>query len=276
MAIDPLGRDFGVAVAIPDANDEILGRLVFVNTVDLTVIRSDIETGFHPDMVTFTPDGSKILIANEGEPDDMDQAGSITVVDVSGVDADDTVGDINAMNAVDVLTVDFTGSDVSSLRIHPVNEFTPHLDIEPEYITATNEFAYVSLQENNGWGRFNFATNTWDRIHSCGYIYQTIDASDRDGEMPADGEDGEPSIMIDDVVRGMPMPDAVASLGASLFCVLYSASYIRFSELVMTYYPIRFPFLFHFCVIRTLELYLSHNGSIFLVNRLTAQGDLAF
>jgi hypothetical protein len=29
----------------------------------------DVEVGYLPDMLTFTPDGSKILVANEGEPE---------------------------------------------------------------------------------------------------------------------------------------------------------------------------------------------------------------
>ena len=45
-----------------------------------------VETGVQPDMVTFTPDGSKILTANEGEPrrrydaGAVDPAGSVTVI----------------------------------------------------------------------------------------------------------------------------------------------------------------------------------------------------
>ncbi|KAA5539936.1 DUF839 domain-containing protein [Roseiconus nitratireducens] len=36
-------------------------------------------------MVTFTPDGNKVLVANEGEPDDgVDPEGSVSIIDVSG------------------------------------------------------------------------------------------------------------------------------------------------------------------------------------------------
>lgn len=49
-----------------------------------------IEAGCQPDMVTFTPDGSKILVANEGEPREgfgegiVDPKGSVTIGTVDG------------------------------------------------------------------------------------------------------------------------------------------------------------------------------------------------
>lgn len=54
-----------------------------------------IETGVQPDMVTFTPDGSKILTANEGEPREgytaTDPQGSVTVIEVKTLQAQ-TIG----------------------------------------------------------------------------------------------------------------------------------------------------------------------------------------
>jgi 2',3'-cyclic-nucleotide 2'-phosphodiesterase (5'-nucleotidase family) len=43
-----------------------------------------VEVGNLPDMLTFTPDGSKILVANEGEPTDVnDPLGSVSIIDLS-------------------------------------------------------------------------------------------------------------------------------------------------------------------------------------------------
>ena len=46
-----------------------------------------VQVGALPDMVTFTPDGKKLLSANEGEPSDdysVDPEGTISIIDVTG------------------------------------------------------------------------------------------------------------------------------------------------------------------------------------------------
>jgi hypothetical protein len=102
-----------------------------------------------------------------------------------------------------VVTVDFQGVDLSAARINPLYQTTnaanAYLDIEPEYITVSGGKAYVTLQENNAVGVFNLATNGWEAVLSLGKINQLIDGSEKDG------------VRIDDVVAGLPMPDAIAS-----------------------------------------------------------------
>ena len=55
-----------VAVAVPAADDADDGSVVFFD-VDGEFLNS-VKVGNLPDMLTFTPDGKKILVANEGEP----------------------------------------------------------------------------------------------------------------------------------------------------------------------------------------------------------------
>lgn len=203
VAIDPSGRGFGAAAAIPEHSDTTPGTLIIFETATGSVV-AQVRVGFHPDMVTFTPDGRAVLVANEGEPgEDADPAGGITVVDLGGVR---TLDDVRALGDTDAATYDLTpgnlaaGVTLDGLRIGPANRDTPWLDLEPEYIAPDNGGAWVSLQENNALARFDLAGRTWTAVHSLGVHIQTIDASDADGQA-----------QIDDEVAGMPMPDAIAS-----------------------------------------------------------------
>ena len=73
-----------LAIAI-EGNDSAadLGRVVIFNTNDLITPVINLEAGYLPDMVTFSPDGKYILSANEGEPNDdntIDPEGSVSII----------------------------------------------------------------------------------------------------------------------------------------------------------------------------------------------------
>jgi hypothetical protein len=84
-----------------------------------------------------------------------------------------------------------------------------YLHVEPEFPVATNERAYVTLQENNAIAVVDLEGGAAPRISAIlplGPITQRIDASDRD---PTNG--GLAAININDVVPGLPMPDTIAT-----------------------------------------------------------------
>lgn len=205
VSIDPLGRGFGIASVIPDPNDGSAGILALFDTSTNTVVKT-LPVGFNPDMVTFSPDGKRALIANEGEPNTTDPAGGISIVDLSGVN---NAGDLAGLGAGNVSTVGFAPGDLgpgvslAGVRINPANAGKPTNDPEPEYIAADNDGAWVSLQEGNALARFDFGSGKWSAINPLGSIVQRIDASDKDG-----------GAFIDDFVAGLPMPDAIASYTA--------------------------------------------------------------
>ena len=85
---------------------------------------------------------------------------------------------------------------------HPEGRY---LDVEPEYVTAVGDLAYVTLQENNAIGVFHLRKRTWIKAFPLGRLPLVIDASDRDGPF------GGRAIAVNDHVHGLPMPDGLTS-----------------------------------------------------------------
>jgi hypothetical protein len=152
--------------------------------------------------------------AKAGGGGDTDAPGSVSVIDLSGVTG---VANLAAtLDNTDVTTVDFTapnlaaGVTLDDLRFND-DTFTggnAHRHVEPEYITEGDGMIYVTLQENNAIAEFALSgtdTNKFTAIYPLGTITQTIDASDRDGV------GGSTAALIDDVVKGAPMPDTLTS-----------------------------------------------------------------
>src|SRR5690606_23653730 len=89
-----------VAIAYAVVNDadgsQQPGHVSFYDSTTLAVL-NDVGVGYLPDMLTFSPDGSKVLVANEGEPNSYNQAdsfdpeGSISIIDISSGVATATV-----------------------------------------------------------------------------------------------------------------------------------------------------------------------------------------
>ena len=138
------------------------------------------EVGALPDMVTFTPDGSKILVANEGEPDKVvDSEGTTTLVDPDGsISTIDVSGDFEALDPqTAVSTADFTrfNGRAADLRADGVRLF-PDIadnvarDLEPEYIAVSPDGtkAFVTLQENNAIAIVDIETATVEGIQPLG------------------------------------------------------------------------------------------------------------
>ena len=74
-----------VALAVQATPKTDKGIVAFFKAKDLSFI-SKVEVGALADMLTFSTDGKKVLVANEGEPNEgyeIDPEGSISIIDVS-------------------------------------------------------------------------------------------------------------------------------------------------------------------------------------------------
>ncbi|UZO77535.1 choice-of-anchor I family protein [Microcystis aeruginosa str. Chao 1910] len=157
------------------------GSVVFFNTNG--VFQNQVTVGALPDMLTFTPDGNRVLVANEGEARGaIDPDGSISIIDLSA-------GVLNAT----VNTANFTrfNGQENTLRNQGVRIFpgqTVSQDVEPEYITVSDDgtTAWVSLQENNAVAVVDVANAQVTSIVPLGAKNfnapgNGLDPSDRDG-----------------------------------------------------------------------------------------------
>lgn len=135
------------AVAIENEDKQADGVVVFFDT-DGNFI-NQVTVGALPDMLTFTPDGTKVLVANEGEPSDdytVDPEGTVSIIDISG-----GIENLTDENVTQVSFASFNDAELDpAIRIYGPNA-TVAQDLEPEYITVSSDSstAWVALQENN-------------------------------------------------------------------------------------------------------------------------------
>ncbi|GAB5495023.1 MAG: hypothetical protein Phyf2KO_01030 [Phycisphaerales bacterium] len=172
---------FAAAVESFDHTDS--GSVVFFDVYGDRVRVSRV--GSMPDMVIFSPGGSLLLVANEGEPDAasaIDPIGSVSIID------------INNEYAVDTIPL---GSDRPS---HNQTWFTmpgrlaPEL-VEPEYIAVSSDStrAYVLCQENNAVFELDLAKRVitdqhWLGIVEWGGSGKSIDIVSGDGTLQSGSE----------------------------------------------------------------------------------------
>jgi hypothetical protein len=161
-------RDGVVAVAVENPVKTSPGRVVFFGP-DLKFLAA-VEVGALPDMLTFTPNGRYVLVANEGEPSadySVDPEGSISVIDVSG--------NLQTLNPSHVRTADFRRFTRATLdptvRIFGANQPTVAQDLEPEYITVSHDSrtAWVTLQENNALATVDVVSATVTAVTGLGF-----------------------------------------------------------------------------------------------------------
>ncbi|TKS57022.1 choice-of-anchor I family protein [Mesohalobacter halotolerans] len=210
---------FGAGAQSVDVNDGLVAIAVSNNvaTDPGSVVFTDIDgnnpvlvtVGALPDMLTFSPDGNSVLVANEGEPSDdytIDPEGSVSVIDVAAGLAGITQANVTEIN------FNAFDSQQATLIANDVRIFGPGAsvsqDLEPEFITVTedNQTAYVACQENNAYAIIDLTTNTVTDIKSFGLKdhslpENTLDTSDEtdfifDASWP---------------IKGMYMPDGVTT-----------------------------------------------------------------
>lgn len=208
-------QDGVLAVAVEAAVSTAPGSVQFFATDDYSVL-STVTVGSLPDMVTFSPDGNYVLVANEGEPSDdylLDPEGSVSIIDISGGVATVGLGDV-----VTAGFGDFTSESLDdSVRIFGPNASVAQ-DLEPEYITvsADSSTAWVTLQENNAVAVVDLAMGEVTEVVGLGFKDHSVDGSGMD----ASNADGAINISTWPVF-GMFQPDAIASfeVGGETFLI---------------------------------------------------------
>jgi 2',3'-cyclic-nucleotide 2'-phosphodiesterase / 3'-nucleotidase / 5'-nucleotidase len=194
-----------VAVAIEAEDKQAPGLVAFYDSVSLALIGS-VPVGALPDMVTFTPNGRYVLVANEGEPNDdysVDPEGSVSIIDLR-----------HGARHAQVMTADFRAFNglEDELRAKGVRIFGPNAsaaqDLEPEYITISkySRKAWVSLQEANALAVIDIPRAKVVDILPLG----TKDHNLPGNELDASDSDGGINLA-NWPVRGMYMPDAIDS-----------------------------------------------------------------
>ena len=174
----------------------------------------DVLVGYLPDSITFNAAGTKLVIANEGEPTPdyaIDRPGSIGIITIAGRPGRERFG------YTDLGFADVTLPE--GIRISGPSGTTKATDIEPEYVSILGNHAYVTLQENNGVAKVNLLTNKIEKIFALGavdYKNQLVDLSDKDGSgstaafLPKLGQDYEGLRMADGI-------DAFSTKGKEYF-----------------------------------------------------------
>jgi len=196
-----------LVVSCPNIIPEQPGAVIVMN-IDGTPLKQ-FTVGAQPDMITFSPDGTKILIANEGQPNldyTVDPEGSVSIIDISK--------GINNTSQSNVKTLDFTSynAQAASLIASGVRKIkatsTLSQDLEPEYITVepSSKTAWVTLQENNAIAVINLENQTIASIFPLGT---------KDISIPGNGIDACDNISTIAIanwpIKANFIPDAIAN-----------------------------------------------------------------
>jgi hypothetical protein len=197
------------------------GKVVFFNAASddedsAKAFAVEVEVGALPDMLVFTPDGKRVLVANEGEPNDaytIDPEGSVSIIDLPN--------DIRKLTQDNVRTASFEKFNDAeldpSIRIFGPGA-TVAQDLEPEYITVSKDgkTAWVALQENNAIAVLDIDSGEFTALRGLGFKDHLLpgnelDVSDRDGPLDDEGETTGKINITNWPVYGIYHPDAIAS-----------------------------------------------------------------
>jgi DNA-binding beta-propeller fold protein YncE len=134
-----------VAVSVPASTKTDPGRVLFFRGSTLV---GNVTVGALPDMVTFTPDGGHVVVANEGEPnshgaaDSVDPEGSVSVIVTRPFRTGGALRCAGSPQPVQTISfADFNEGGSRHAELLPdVRIFGPGAsvaqDLEPEYVTV--------------------------------------------------------------------------------------------------------------------------------------------
>lgn len=175
-----------------------------------------VAVGVGPDMVTFTPDGRRVLVANEGEPSAdglIDAPGSVSIIDVSAG------ARIATVETVGFHAFDPQAEALAKRGVHLALRHAPlSVQAEPEYIACSPDgaLAFIGLQEIAAVAVLDVA---------AGQITALLPLGTKDFSQPGAGldpSDRDGGIRIaPHPVRGLVQPDAIACFehGGALWLV---------------------------------------------------------
>lgn len=190
-----------IAAAIEATVLQDSGKVVFFTTAG--VFTKQVTVGALPDMITMTPDGKKVLVAGEGEPNStytVDPKGTIGIIDISG-----GITTLTQAN-VKILSFDAAPTSIPGTLRKPGTMVAN--DLEPEYIAIneTSTLAAVGCQEANLFVLLDLTADTIKGYKGLGFkdynlAGNGIDGSDRDNKINIQNYP----------VKGVYMPDAIAA-----------------------------------------------------------------
>ena len=200
-----------VAVASPNADETLNGSVVLFD-INGTFLKQ-VVVGALPDMIVFSPDGTKILTANEGQPNvaySTDPEGSVSVIDISG-----GIPNLTQTNVATLLLTQYNSQETALMAsgIRKVKSTsTLSQDFEPEYVSISpdSQKAWISLQENNAVVELNLTNNTYTAIWALGT---------KDISAPGNGfdiSDSNTEVLIANwPVKSYYNPDAIANFSVA-------------------------------------------------------------
>jgi hypothetical protein len=210
-----------VAVSVPGiASEQDNGAVVFFNTDG--IFQNIVTVGALPDMLTFTPDGSYVLTANEGQPNTsytIDPEGSVSIIDISA--------GLAGLTQSNVSTADFQSFNAQAAELQAqgvrllFQGSTMAQDFEPEYITVSpdGKTAWVTLQENNAIAVLDLQTKSFTDILPLGTkdysaFGNGLDLSDQSGVIH----------IANYPVKGFYLPDGTANYSVNGVTYLVTAN----------------------------------------------------
>lgn len=182
--------------------------------------------GYSPKDLVFTPDGKKVIVANEGVPSDdlsFDPPGTVSVITLALTG--NTLPVFSAANvgasSLAAVELDFEIFDIKrlddSIRIFNQLSGSALLDLEPESIAleSSGYVAWIVLQENNAVARVDIGDADDDDSNDNLEITDVLGLGYSDAFTAADGFDGSASDsairIIQHPVRQLRLADGVAN-----------------------------------------------------------------